>query len=404
MIPPWNTKRRIRAGVKEFRFTVVTTGTPETFVLPLELAGTYDFHVDWGDGSDSDITVWNHADTTHSYAAPDTHEIAITGTITGWKFADGGDGAKVYEIKSWGPLQFVGGSGQSFFGCLNMTITATDILDISGDTRFGNGPFAKCAVLTTIPSINSWDWSVVVDASYCFWSANLFNQDISGMIMPSCTNYNAFLSGCVNFNQNLGCLNIASATNMTGFLQDVTLTVANYDALILGFSPQAQTIVANFHGGNSKYTTGGAVKTARDAWVTKGWTITDGGENVGSELITVAADRDMSAGQSNWVVVGGVGVTWDNVDMDWNCAALNYVRLPVAHTEGDLYRIEFEITAFTSGTLGVWLGALGDPGSNTISTAGVYVFYMTANANNYITFGTAAFVGSLDNVSIKKCL
>ncbi|MCP3681209.1 MAG: hypothetical protein GY861_00830, partial [bacterium] len=105
------------SSVSTFQFEVKTAG-PDDFQLPLEATGTYNFHVDWGDSSSSDITVYNHADTNHSYSGAGTYIVKITGTITGWKFANGGDKLLIYDISSWGPLR-LGNSGFAFWGCSN---------------------------------------------------------------------------------------------------------------------------------------------------------------------------------------------------------------------------------------------------------------------------------------------
>ena len=163
--------------VKEFVFTVVTAGA-DTFQLPLEATGTYDFHVDWGDSSSSDITVWNHADTNHSYAGAGTYEIRITGTITGWRFNNLGDKDLIYDIKSWGPLR-LGNSGGAFYDCVNHTCTATDVLDLTGVTtlvRF----FSLNASLTNIPSLNSWNMSLLVSLQHFLHDCDI-NQPLDGL-------------------------------------------------------------------------------------------------------------------------------------------------------------------------------------------------------------------------------
>ncbi len=292
---------RNRQQLKVFRFTVVTSGAIETFTLPLRATGTYDFHVDWGDSNSSDITVWDHADVTHTYAVAGTYTISITGTIVEWTFRNFGDKTKIYEIKSWGPLR-LGNEGNYFYGCSNLTVTATDVLDLAGTTKL-EGCFRSCSSLITIPSINSWDASLVTDPQTMFYGCTLFNQDIStflSLINPTITQYmfrgcTAFnqdvsmldMSGVSNatsmfllatsFNQDLSSWDISALTNLTNFFAGVTLFTANYNALILSWSAQAQTIVANFHGGNSEYTGGGVVAIARAVWQAKGWTILDGG-------------------------------------------------------------------------------------------------------------------------------
>ena len=126
------------------------------------------------------------------------------------------------------------------------------------------------------------------------------------------------------------------------------------------------------------------------------------GRFFGPELITVAADRDMSAGQSNWVVDIGIEVTWDNVDMDWNCTGLNQVRLPVILIEGTLYRVEYEISAWTSNQLTVYLG--GESYQTPWTYAKVFILYMVAGPQNWIRFSSTNLVASVDNVSIKEVL
>lgn len=261
--------------IPTFRFTVVTTAPNETFALPFEITGTYDCHVDWDDGNESDITVWNHADTIHNYVTPGTHEIAITGTITGWRFNNGGDCALYHETKSWGPVRWGNNNGY-YYGCVNHTCTATDVHDMTGTINMGSA-FKNNKPLVSLPSVNSWDWSNITSLNGTWQDCDVFNQDISGLDWSSVITARFTLATCPLFDQDLSALDITALTDATSFLQGSTLSVANYDALITSWSAQAQTIVANFHGGNSKYTGGGAVETARDAWVAKGWVLTDAG-------------------------------------------------------------------------------------------------------------------------------
>lgn len=309
-----------------FIFDVQTTTPSETFSLPLEASGTYDFNVDWGDDSSDDITVWNQAEITHTYVSAGTYEIKITGTIIGWRFNSGGDCAKVYEIKSWGPLR-LGNNNGYFYGCSNLTVSATDILNLTGTTIL-QSMFDGCSSLTIVPSMNSWDVSSVTDMEFVFYwassfnqdisnwdvssvtdmlsmfeAASAFNQDISSWNVSSVTDMSYIFSEAVAFNQNIGSWNVSSVTTMetmfwgaTAFDQDigswnitsvtnmgwmfgsVTLSTANYDALLIGWEAQAVQNNVTFHGGNSKYSVGAAA-TARAALIADhGWSITDGGQ------------------------------------------------------------------------------------------------------------------------------
>jgi hypothetical protein len=130
-----------------FVFTVVTAGA-DTFQLPIYNGGTYKFNVAWGDGGSDIITAWDDAAANHSYAGAGTYIVRITGTINGWRFNNAGDKTLIHDISSWGPL-LLGNSGNYFHGCSNLTVSATDILDVSSVTTF-RGAFFNCTSLTVL--------------------------------------------------------------------------------------------------------------------------------------------------------------------------------------------------------------------------------------------------------------
>lgn len=122
------------APLGPFRFEVVTAGA-DTFQLPIYNGGTYDFHVDWGDSSSSDITAFDDAAANHSYAGAGTYNVVITGTIIGWCFANAGDKTLIHDISEWGVLD-VGNAQSYFYGCSNLSISATDPLNCPNITTF----------------------------------------------------------------------------------------------------------------------------------------------------------------------------------------------------------------------------------------------------------------------------
>lgn len=202
-----------------FRFTVVTTGSNETFTLPLVVTGTYNFVVDWGDTNNDTITAWDDAAKTHTYASADTYEISITGTLKGFSFNNEGDIAKVYDLKEFGILD-LGDEGGCFHGCSNLTVSAVDNLVLSSGASLEN-LFAGCSSLTTISSINSWDVSGINNMEGTFWGS-AFNQDISGWDVSNVTSMLAMFSSNTYFNQDISGWNVSNVTNMTNmFLSGV---------------------------------------------------------------------------------------------------------------------------------------------------------------------------------------
>ncbi|NDD55718.1 BspA family leucine-rich repeat surface protein, partial [bacterium] len=189
------------------------SSTSSQVKLPLESTGTYNFSVDWGDGTSNTITTWNDANTTHTYASAGTYTVTIYGTITGFRFNNGGDKLKITNISSFGPLR-LGNNGSYFYGASNLTITATDALDLTGTTNL-YAAFAACTSLTTAPSMASWDTSGVTNMASLFSQAAAFNQNIGTWNTANVTDMSQMFYVANAFNQDIGSWNTANVTKMT---------------------------------------------------------------------------------------------------------------------------------------------------------------------------------------------
>jgi len=136
-----------------FCFEVKTYLTDTDFTLPIYSGGTYNFHVDWGDGSSSDITAYDDAEVEHTYASVGTYDIKIYGTLVGWRFYKDGtlvpSASLIYDISEWGILD-VGNLGDYFRDCTKLTISATNSPNWASTTDLG-GAFLKCD-LRAIPT------------------------------------------------------------------------------------------------------------------------------------------------------------------------------------------------------------------------------------------------------------
>jgi len=179
--------------------------------LPLESSGTYNFVVDWGDGSQNTITVWNQAETLHTYSASGTYTINITGTIQGFRFSNAGDRNKLMSISNWGTLN-LGNNQAYFYGCNNLNLSSVSgVLDLSGTTNL-TFMFANCTSLTTINNINQWDVSNVVSMTNMFNGATSFNDDISNWDVSSVTIMSSMFVGASSFNQNINNWDVSNVT------------------------------------------------------------------------------------------------------------------------------------------------------------------------------------------------
>jgi surface protein len=183
--------------------------------LPLVSSGTYNFIVNWGDGTQNTITVWNQAQTLHTYAVAGTYTITITGTITGFVFNNTGDRNKLLSISNWGNLN-LGNSASYFHGCTNLNLsTVVGVLNLNG-TTYLSSMFLNCSSLTTINNINQWNVSAVLDMSNLFTNCILFNDDLSNWNTSSVTNMSTLFSGCTLFNNPLNSWNVSNVTTMGG--------------------------------------------------------------------------------------------------------------------------------------------------------------------------------------------
>jgi len=188
--------------------------TGSSFTLPIYNGGTYDFTVDWGDGNSDDVTAWNDSGKSHTYSGSDTYEISITGTIIGWKVDYYADRNKIYEIKSWGPLQ-IGSSGSQFRGCNNLTVTATDVLNTTGVTSMFR-MFYTCYNVASIPNINQWDVSSVTNMQGMFSNAYQFNEDLDWSDTSSLTNITNMFTNASSFNGSVAGWDVSGVIGFIG--------------------------------------------------------------------------------------------------------------------------------------------------------------------------------------------
>ena len=200
-----------------FTTTWETTTPSETITLPLVSSGTYDFYVNWGDGTTTDhITAWNQSEVTHTYATAGTYTVRIFGTIEGWKFNNGGDKTKIQTIESYGSLVIK--NNAAFFGCSNLTSTATDAPTIS--TTDLSYTFDSCTNFNG--AIGNWDVSGVLNMGRMFYNATSFNQDIGSWDVSSVTNMITMFTSATSFNQDISGWDVSSVTNMGSMFQSAT--------------------------------------------------------------------------------------------------------------------------------------------------------------------------------------
>jgi hypothetical protein len=185
----------VPADTDSFQMVVDTTkaGSDDThFILPLASGPTYDVTVDWGDGSTDDFNTSGDKD--HTYDSSGTYTVSVkvnTGALF-IKFNDGGDKLKVMEISQWGTGEFYS-FNSAFYGCANLTITATDeaTANTGGVGQF-NSMFAGCTSLTSFPLLDTS--SATTMDSMCYQCTAL--QTVAELDTSSVTTMASIFESC----------------------------------------------------------------------------------------------------------------------------------------------------------------------------------------------------------------
>lgn len=250
-----------------FIITMKTTTVNESINIPIQ-GTTNNYTVDWGDGI---ITSGHTATATHQYEFPGEYVITIDGEYSYIRF-DTTEPTKLLEIRQWGSNKWTS-FANSYYGCSNLRVTATDTPDISLVTSF-SAAFRNCSALNFC--MNTWDFSNVITFQNMFLFAISFNNGGLPVVWNtnSATSFNQTFYRASAFNQSLAGLNVSKATNLTNIL-DITPSVENYSLSLIGWATQNVTTGAVLNVGTLKYNS--SAISARATLVSKGWTITDGG-------------------------------------------------------------------------------------------------------------------------------
>jgi surface protein len=213
------------AAQDAFITTWETTTANDTITVPTAASDTtYDFTIDWGDGT-TETYSGDDPDPSHVYTSADTHTVAITGTFSRI-FLDAGDfgdgdranAEKLQSIDQWGTIQWES-MQLAFAGASDMTYGATDTPDLSNVTSMEE-MFQDASSFNG--DISSWDVSGVTEMNSMFQDASSFNQDLSGWDVSNVTNMRRMFSGAGSFNQDISGWNVSEVTDISAMFTDAT--------------------------------------------------------------------------------------------------------------------------------------------------------------------------------------
>jgi len=210
------------------------------------VSGTYDYTIDWGDGTSSEITSYDDADLVHEYTTAGTYTVVVDGDLIGFGFGSTGrDNYKLVDVLQWGDVQLAPDGRQFYYAGSLTSFSATDILDTSNVTSayymFGSaisfndssiGSWDMSNVTTMLAmffgdtlfngAIGSWDTSSVTEMSSIFYNASSFNQDIGSWDTSNVTQMSGTFNGASIFNQDIGSWDVSSVTNFSSLFRNAS--------------------------------------------------------------------------------------------------------------------------------------------------------------------------------------
>lgn len=209
-------------GQNPFITTWQTSTDNESITIPTYSGETYNYNVNWGDGTN---TSCHSGDATHTYTTAGTFQVSISGDFPRIYFNNMGDKDKIISIDQWGDIAWTS-MESAFYGCSNLAGQASDNPDLSGvsDMFF---TFRNASLFNQ--DISGWDVSNVTNMRSTFGDASSFNQDIGGWDVSKVVIMQGMFSGATSFNQDIGEWDVSGATYMksmfsyaSSFNQDIS--------------------------------------------------------------------------------------------------------------------------------------------------------------------------------------
>ncbi|WP_159950180.1 BspA family leucine-rich repeat surface protein [Polaribacter septentrionalilitoris] len=195
----------VQISFGQFITTWETTKDNQEITIPTNWGEyTYNYSVNWGDGTTSSGLT---QDAKHTYATKDTYTVTITGTFPAIYFGIGGSRLRIKTIEQWGNNPWLT-MAHAFVQCDNLSINATDSPNLSNATNMTYMFFTA----GINQSLDNWDVSNITDMSYMFSNSD-FNQDISSWDVSNVRNMEGMFFGTY-FNQDIGGWDVSNVTNM----------------------------------------------------------------------------------------------------------------------------------------------------------------------------------------------
>ena len=209
-----------RAGdsTTDFVTTWRTTRNNERITIPTFQGETYNYTVDWGDGTVPSTHTHNR-DAGHTYAAASDYEVRISGLFPRIYFSNRSGAEKIIAINQWGNQAWSSMNG-AFYGASNLQGLADDTPDLDNVTDMGR-MFSGASAFNQ--AIGDWDVSNATDMGGMFAGASVFDQDIGGWDVSSVAYMNSMFSGADAFNHDIGGWDVSSVAYMNSMFSGASV-------------------------------------------------------------------------------------------------------------------------------------------------------------------------------------
>lgn len=341
------------------------TSDDNQITIPTHPGETYNYNVDWGDGTTSEGVM---GDIIHTYAEIKDYTVSITGVFPRIYFNNSGDKDKITGVSAWGTTNWAS-MEKAFYGCSNLGVYPSDEPDFSL-VKSTESMFEDCRNLNTqYYNINEWNMSAVKNMKRMFYGAERFIGDISGWNVSNVENMESMFENALDFNNDIGNWNVSqvlnmknmfkgaivfnidisnwnvgNVTDMTGmfqsaiefdqnlanwnvakvqsldnFLSGVSLSIENYDELLTGWSglSNLQNGV-HLDAGISNYCT--AANERQSLVDSFGWTIADAGLSCTADVasfITVWKTDNTGDSEDNQITIPTASGETYNYTVQW---------------------------------------------------------------------------------------
>jgi len=176
-----------------------------------------------------------------------------------------------------------------------------------------------------LPSGDAWNTSNVTSMAVMFIDATAFNQDIGNWNVANVTSMHQMFRNAINFDQDISNWNVSNVATANNMFSGVTLSTANYDALLIGWNSQNLQPNVPFGGGNSQYCEGA---TARANMISSdNWNIIDGGlagptvndladqNHANSYTLPAITGTQLTGTEAYYTEVNGSGISYNAGDV-----------------------------------------------------------------------------------------